>query len=143
MLGFSSTLLREVYQAQEGPAGPAPGDAELCWGREEIPRALEERRTHGVFAHGVNGSGKAGAPRAAEQEGLRALALVRLALKVTWSWHDKPPHKCVLECSHHSLSSPGFVPVLKSRLRGSTCVERAGWGPYLPGISGGSDSQRR
>lgn len=44
MLDFSSPLLREVYQAQGGPAGPASGDAELCWGRKEIPSALEERR---------------------------------------------------------------------------------------------------
>lgn len=34
---------------------------------------------------------------------------MRLALKVIRSWHDKPPHKCVLECSQHNLSSHGFI----------------------------------
>lgn len=51
-MDFSSPLLREVYQAQQGPAAPAPGDAELCWGREETPRALEERRNRQCLPRG-------------------------------------------------------------------------------------------
>lgn len=126
--------------------GGVPGTGESCWscswgcravlGKGGDPQGFGGQEEQAVFAHGVNGSGEAGAPRAAGQEWLRALALVGLALKVTRSWHDKPPHKCVLECSHHNLSSHGFVPVLKSRHRGgSTCVEGAGWGRYLPGIN--------
>lgn len=111
-LDFSSPSLRELYQAQ-GVPGPAAGHAGLCWGREEI-QGLGGEEEQAVVTHRVNGSGKAGAPRAAEQEWLRALAL--------GGWLPRghragTPHKRVLECSHHNLSSHGFTPGLKSRQR--------------------------
>lgn len=104
MLDFSSSLLREVHQAQ---------DAEML-GRAGDPQGPEDRRSLVLFTLGVNVQGRQ------EPPGLlsRALALVRLAPKVTQSWHDEPPHKCVLECSQHSLSSHRIIPVLKSS---STC----------------------
>lgn len=117
--------------------GGVPGTEGSCWscfwgcravlGKKGDPQCLGGEEEQAVFTHGVNGSGEAEAPKHAEQGRLRALALVRLAPKVTRSWCDKPPHKCVLECSHHNLSSHGFAPCFEEQAQRQQYLRGESW----------------
>lgn len=68
-LDFSSPSLRELCQAQQWGSRVLLLGMQGCAGEGRRSQGLGGEEEQAVVTHKVNGSGKAGAPRAAEQSG--------------------------------------------------------------------------